>query len=855
MKKLNLLLTFLFFFLLSSFVSADYSWSQYATSSGRHSEDIFDYNLMSTPMSSGAYIDTCTITPSTKSHALIDSTYKFIWIVEDSALSVYDSNCILVDTIDYFGGVAWSSGAIWNADGDDFPEIYLVVNDTDGDMLLRAYEMDGNFTLNSVFVWTLESAVDCMGVQCVNDGSIDYCVAVCDNGVHRVNVDELNDKDIYDYNSDLSCDITYGNDPSSYVSTWASQIYNGFSKGDIDSDNKDEMLIWLTQRGANENEVEYFVYDPYINDALTNCEGWTSFTGYNAWTLSSPLGTCMLGQIGTPNSLMEILCSYSINGGSQTYKRMVINSFGGSELYASAGSGYSAKLSSWTTGDFDFDNSNEACVIQSNALVCVDDDYTLMMNCNLGDYYADSFGIGLTMVDYDLTDSYMELVTQYGIFQYNNATNCSRVYDFGLNDATEYQGQFLPVDITDDGLADLIYSDLSRTILYKTSYGSSSASTQSCNLAICNPPCIYRDTFSYSCNLESMNYNFLPAHPEIFTTSGKVCYNSSAEVTDMNKEIDATQFYNIVNSQFDMTISNVNNAHVTHVVNYLDATTSEVKPAYTLLFYSNNGTTYIGIETETEAYTLCSDCWTVDESQHYSITHFIYESEGMSFYNTTSNSLQGVEAGTFTLTIDSDSNNTYGNIPLYTAFNATHSIMIDSFAFTWYDTKLCLDNIYFQSQGATAGTGVSESPDLVQVGDYCNDGNDCLTGLCEYNYCALKVGGMTCEYGWQCISNSCINNKCSKESIEEGLEASAIQQFGKGSLNFVALFFIIGVPLLLIFASGGSMIGAGVGAFSFIAMTMFFTIIGWLNPLITLGVTILMIATALVGGVLRMGTE
>jgi hypothetical protein len=122
---------------------------------------------------------------------------------------------------------------------------------------------------------------------------------------------------------------------------------------------------------------------------------------------------------------------------------------------------------------------------------------------------------------------------------------------------------------------------------------------------------------------------------------------------------------------------------------------------------------------------------------------------------------------------------------------------------------------------------------LFRIGEPCNNDGECISGNCEYSFCAYKGGAEDCLRNDQCLSNKCINSKCTKPSYWQSVDASKTQQFGNDSHsnNFVSLFLIIGITGILgyytksLLVSGGTLYG----------LSIFFTIVGWLSPFILLG--------------------
>ena len=166
-----------------------------------------------------------------------------------------------------------------------------------------------------------------------------------------------------------------------------------------------------------------------------------------------------------------------------------------------------------------------------------------------------------------------------------------------------------------------------------------------------------------------------------------------------------------------------------------------------------------------------------------------------------------------------------------------------------YNSNFSIDN-YFVMVGTDKYTDTSiyyyenifdnvteESSTLgLDVGLPCITNADCSTNNCEYGSCIRLGGGENCDSNDDCISERCFNGLCTKPSIWKRIDSSKDQQYGddKNSNNFIALFFMIGLPLLIILSTRSK---AGVlgGIVVYFGLSFFFTIVGYLSPFILLG--------------------
>jgi hypothetical protein len=128
--------------------------------------------------------------------------------------------------------------------------------------------------------------------------------------------------------------------------------------------------------------------------------------------------------------------------------------------------------------------------------------------------------------------------------------------------------------------------------------------------------------------------------------------------------------------------------------------------------------------------------------------------------------------------------------------------------------------------------------DYADIGDPCDDDNDCDCTNCEYGFCALMGGSENClingtERDDCCLSGVCTFDKCTKASMWAGMVASKNQQFGDdaNTNNFISLFFIFAISGFLMYY--GNVIA---GIFALYLLSIFFVIIGWLSSFILIGI-------------------
>jgi hypothetical protein len=126
------------------------------------------------------------------------------------------------------------------------------------------------------------------------------------------------------------------------------------------------------------------------------------------------------------------------------------------------------------------------------------------------------------------------------------------------------------------------------------------------------------------------------------------------------------------------------------------------------------------------------------------------------------------------------------------------------------------------------------------VGTYCDSDLVCSSGYCLRYKCSYKTETMLCNSGSQCLSNSCLNSHCTKESLMQGIDQSKSELWGNdiATNNFIALLFIIFISVMVSVKSH-FLIGVG----TFIVLSIFFTIIGWLSPFLLIGGLVLVLGS------------
>lgn len=122
-----------------------------------------------------------------------------------------------------------------------------------------------------------------------------------------------------------------------------------------------------------------------------------------------------------------------------------------------------------------------------------------------------------------------------------------------------------------------------------------------------------------------------------------------------------------------------------------------------------------------------------------------------------------------------------------------------------------------------------------ETGDMCSVNEDCYTGLCENNICSLLPFKHECIANNQCLSGECNNGKCTNPDYWSRIDNAKTSIFGNTSStnNFIALIFMFGLPAL--FLIYGNALGKWLAIPSFLGLSIFFAIVGWLSPFLLVG--------------------
>ena len=186
--------------------------------------------------------------------------------------------------------------------------------------------------------------------------------------------------------------------------------------------------------------------------------------------------------------------------------------------------------------------------------------------------------------------------------------------------------------------------------------------------------------------------------------------------------------------------------------------------------------------------------------------------------------------------VDTDYNVYYDGL-IWCSITQTSTITNLAANFTFVSAQnnyhsLYIDNVYF-----TDGTTTSA---LLNEGAWCQTGEDCISGNCEYHYCTLKSGGAECLQGSECLTGSCTGGRCDRADLFTQVNYAKKQIVGDSiaTNNLLALSIIFGLAIVVLMLGGANILSGGVAMGIVFMGSIFFTIIGYLSPFIMIGVVL-----------------
>ena len=651
------------------------SWQQFTTTGYQNTNTTFNHLLMSYPQLSAPITSECS--PDTYGQAgfLVDSIYRYLWIVKSSYLDLLDSHCNLIDEID-IGGVLEGYPRIINYDGDTYPNILFAVRNAT-DVTVRGYEYNGISLFKDKEISL--NAQNCEGIAC--DTTFNKCAMYCDAGTYS----DGNIKDI-DLSTSSYVDVNATTTMGAYNFNSANRYWNllvnfgyvnpqalqGVAADDLDKDNKAEALFYNLKYGYWKVGVFEMatgtlqnVYTPSQLDPYPSSGG-----GHYIKYVFAPY---TIGQIGDINSYPEIFEDYQEEHTSWNFRsaqRVLDRNFNVISIQKDCASPWNdicptTVFSNYVTGDYTDEGFYEFCIILDQILRCYDKNSAMLFNCTMQNIDT-NYPLPMTMIERNGLASNSYFVTNMGIYR----NDCHRDYNFGLNGSSSPKGTFIPADVSGDGKIDLLYSDSAKSIIFTTS----------------TAPLTQLDS----------------------------CYNTTGSFFPHEYNIDPEiDFSDIVTEDFDMVVYSDANLEKEFV--YRDTTSSLNKINYKLQWWSDGGSNYLQYTFKdgntTVGDSICTNCWQAGVSHHYQIISYHQNLENAQFYNVTSHTFQVITPNTFSVKIDDAA--TIYNLGMYDTLNPSHNNIFQEIKFIWDSGKVCVDN-YVLTEGAPAPTNESLGCDYNQ---------------------------------------------------------------------------------------------------------------------------------------------
>lgn len=225
----------------------------------------------------------------------------------------------------------------------------------------------------------------------------------------------------------------------------------------------------------------------------------------------------------------------------------------------------------------------------------------------------------------------------------------------------------------------------------------------------------------------------------------------------------------------------------------------------------------------------------------------IFEYNGVSFDKIFDTGISGTCAGELEVYLDGSS-----GVPMFFYTDSTRGIVVKASAVGAYcgnnvcdlyeNPYNCLEDCPINATGAgTLGVGVFVDSQNASL---------CLSGYIAGGKCSLRPASFPCDLNSQCLSDSCINDKCTTPTWIESIGAIkddwGASDIGSSTLLslIVSLFCMGGVALLLgKFING--IVPALAGLLVFILVFSFLGIIGWVSPFLLIGMWFLIALAAL----------
>lgn len=378
----------------------------------------------------------------------------------------------------------------------------------------------------------------------------------------------------------------------------------------------------------------------------------------------------------------------------------------------------------------------------------------------------------------------------------------------------------------------------------------------SCSLSCPGEGCIFYDNMNYSNTFEECGYQVEPQGQELTPTYEYFFSPITSQLS--HSYLLPANFYPKVSDKFTLNfIATAGNSelcgyaeqsgYLEHQLIYQSGLNNI--PAYDVTFYYDTSSHYVSIFALMPGNyleTIASDVLSPYYDANIRIDSYYYQTPREKFYNLTSLEWQYFNPNSYSIYVN-DVPVAY-NVPFPNTFIAGESYIPKTFDY------LASNCVLFTDLDISGSSGFFQQNEtgLKENNDFCSVNSDCVTGLCNMGRCSQKGGGSSCNNDFECLSGSCNGWVCSAPSLWQTIDSGKTSLFGNDEFtnDFISLLIAF-LVFALIF--GGSVylsqMGAGliVGGASFMALCIFFAIVGWLSPFILFGEFLIIAVIVFIG--------
>ena len=456
-----------------------------------------DFNVLSrTDMVAGVWTDGCDLPPRSTFQVLTDNITHNIWIEEYSTLSIYSKTCQLLGQYQV-NGTFVGNGFMLNWDGDGNPDMVSVVKTPDATISIVSYEWNGATITKNKEIDLGSGVTSSSSIFCERGSNL--CAVYNNDGyIRRINIVSGG----YTTTASVIGGFNYvgitgvGSITDQWLDTYTYPlISNGLTWGDVDQDGHQEVIFfdsddyYATQYYKGWDVMLYDIIDDTI-DYSYNFDSAHTLTGCGYSSSGGPTGSYMgfvgspfwIGRIGANNSVPKIFFACSSDtpvGDRHIFKVMdtnwnVLHSFIDT---TTSGSG-DMRMSNPVFGDVDHDAQLEVCIVLKANLECFEGNYSTLSNCSIPDYIGEAQPakpISIMMADYFNIDGNKEIISVYGIHQ----LDCNED-SMGTYDSSDMVIMNM-VDLSNDGLLDLLWMDSGSGMFMTTGGGGTGCSDSDFN--------------------------------------------------------------------------------------------------------------------------------------------------------------------------------------------------------------------------------------------------------------------------------------------------------------------------------------------------------------------------------------